>query len=192
MLQTWEVKILVSFCEKPAALLLQADVFQAQTYVWSNQVAGFCKQPVEASAVYLLSGCSCTHFLPSTLWGKNENKNLFFIWMKTSSQCHTSQSLVWGKNARQSVCVRVHVRVCVCVCVCVCVHLMSGYLDTSVETSRNSSVGSVSLNTSAMAAMAPHSRSVSSPCTQQTNQLRCADGLKLTFWTHKMSGRLKI
>lgn len=53
----------------------------------------------------------------------------------------------------------------------VCVYLMSGYLDTRVVTSRNSSVGSVSLNTSAMAAMAPQSRSVSSPYTQQATKL---------------------
>ena len=52
-----------------------------------------------------------------------------------------------------------------------CVYLMSGYLDTRVVTSRNSSVGSVSLNTSAMAAMAPQSRSVSSPYTQQPTKL---------------------
>lgn len=41
--------------------------------------------------------------------------------------------------------------------------LMSGYLETSVDTSRNSRVGSVSLNTSAIAEMEPHSQSVSSP-----------------------------
>lgn len=59
-----------------------------------------------------------------------------------------------------------------CVCVCVEVYLMSGYLDTSVLTSRNSSVGSVSLNTSAMAAMAPQRRSVSSPYMQQPINVR--------------------
>lgn len=42
--------------------------------------------------------------------------------------------------------------------------LMSGYLETSVDTSRKRRVGSVSLNTSAMAEMEPHSQSVSSPC----------------------------
>lgn len=41
--------------------------------------------------------------------------------------------------------------------------LMSGYLETSVETSRQRREGSVSLKTSAMAAMLSQSRSVSSP-----------------------------
>ncbi|TNN42625.1 hypothetical protein EYF80_047180 [Liparis tanakae] len=67
---------------------------------------------------------------------------------------HTSRGLLGQKEAlrRQP-----------CQTMCECVYLMSGYLDTSVVTSRNSSVGSVSLKTSAMAAMAPQSRSVSSP-----------------------------
>lgn len=54
-----------------------------------------------------------------------------------------------------------------------CGYLISGYLDTRVETSKKSSVGSVSLNTSAMAEIAPHSQSVSSPYTDTMKTIKC-------------------
>lgn len=54
-----------------------------------------------------------------------------------------------------------------------CGYLISGYLDTRVETSKKSSVGSVSLNTSAMAEIAPHSQSVSSPYTDTMKMVKC-------------------
>lgn len=66
-----------------------------------------------------------------------------------------------------------------------CVYLISGYLDTRVETSRKSSVGSVNLNTSAIAAIAPHSRSVFSPYTHTHTRTRWKQfKAVLSAWIH--------